>query len=144
MAGDRAELPQAGQVVRRDVPTCGPADRLGDVHQTTTAKGWKVCIVVDERGVVLGRLRGKAWVGDAAASVESVMENGPTTFRPDYPLEALVKRMRDRKVGSVLVTNPDGVLAGVLYRADAERHLQALQGKPLQASEPEAVSEHSA
>ena len=126
MEGERAKLPQAGQALRPDVPTCHPTDRLRDVHLHTQAGGWKVCIVVDESGVVLGRLRREAWDGDPSAPVESVMENGPTTFRPDYLLEALVKRMRDKKVGSVLVTNSDGVLLGILYRTDAEQRLQAV------------------
>lgn len=41
-------------------------------------------------------------------------------FVPIFFLESLVKRMHDRKVGSVIVTNSDGVLIGVVYRADAE------------------------
>jgi hypothetical protein len=35
----------------------------------------------------------------------------------------LVKRMHEKKVGSVIVTNPDGVLIGVLYRQEAEERL---------------------
>jgi predicted transcriptional regulator len=38
------------------------------------------------------------------ARVEEVMENGLTTFRPDNFLEALVNRMKKRKVGSVIIT----------------------------------------
>ena len=51
------------------------------------------------------------------------MENGPTTFRPDNFLEPLTKRMREKKVGSVIITNSDGVLIGILYRKDAEARL---------------------
>ena len=49
------------------------------------------------------------------------------TFRPDNFLASLVKRMRDRKAGSVLITNSDGVLIGVLYRQDAEARLNEVQ-----------------
>jgi CBS domain-containing protein len=52
------------------------------------------------------------------------MENGPTTFRPDNFLEPLIKRMHDKKVGSVIITNSDGVLIGLLYRKDGEERLQ--------------------
>ena len=55
------------------------------------------------------------------------MENGPTTFRPDNFLEPLVKRMREKKVGSVIITDSDGVLMRVLYRKDAEERLQKEQ-----------------
>ena len=51
------------------------------------------------------------------------MENGPTTFRPDNFLEPLTKRMREKKVGSVIITNSDGMLIGLLYRKDAEERL---------------------
>jgi len=55
--------------------------------------------------------------------VEEVMENGPTTFRPDNFLRPLVKRMQEKKVGSVIITNSDGVLIGILYRKDEEDRL---------------------
>lgn len=34
-----------------------------------------------------------------------------------------VQRLQDRRVGSVVITNSDGVLIGVLYRKDAEARL---------------------
>jgi predicted transcriptional regulator len=123
MEGERARLAQAGQVIRRDVLTCGLNDRLRDVQEHARADGWNVCIVVDHNRVVLGRLRRETWDGDPEASVESVMENGPSTVRPDSLLEPLVKRMQERKVGSTLVANSDGVLLGLLNRADAEAFL---------------------
>ncbi len=52
------------------------------------------------------------------------MENGPTTFRPDNFLEPLIKRMQEKKVGSVILTNSDGVLLGLLVRKDGEARLQ--------------------
>ncbi len=120
MEGEFAAILKAGDVVRDEVPTCTLTDRVGEVYQRCQAAGWKVCIVVNERNVVLGRLRGEAWKAEPGTRVEEIMENGPTTFRPDSFLEPLVKRMYDRKVGSVIVTNSDGVLIGLLYRADAE------------------------
>jgi predicted transcriptional regulator len=62
--------------------------------------------------------------GAHVVTVESVMENGPTTFRPDYLLDTLIKRMQQCKVGSVIVTNSDGVLMGMVYRGDAEDYLK--------------------
>jgi predicted transcriptional regulator len=72
-------------------------------------------------------LRKEAWTADPEAAVEDVMENGPSTFRPDVFLETLVKRMQAKKVGSTVITNSDGVLIGVLYRKDAEQRLQQVQ-----------------
>ena len=123
MEGEFAAILKADDVVRRDVPTCHLTDRVGEVYQRCQAAGWKVCIVVNEANVVLGRVRGDAWKADPETPVEEVMENGPTTFRPDNFLEPLVKRMYDKKVGSVIITNSDGVLIGVLYRKDGQERL---------------------
>ena len=110
-------------VVRRDVPTCRLKDRVGEVYRHCQDIGWKVCLVVTESNVVLGRLRREAWAANPQTPVEEVMENGPTTFRPDNFLEPLVQRMQEKKVGSVIVTNSDGVLLGILFRKDAEEQL---------------------
>jgi CBS domain-containing protein len=123
MAGKFAEIPKAGDIVRQDVPTCKLTDRLGEVYERCQAFGWKVCVVVNELNVVLGRLRGEAWKADPQTPIEEVMENGPSTFRPDVFLKTLVKRMLNKKVGSVIITNSDGVLIGILYRKDAEERL---------------------
>ena len=123
MAGKFADIPKADDVVRRDIPTCQLTDRLGEVYERCQALGWQVCLVVNELNVVLGRLRGEAWKADPQTPVEEVMENGPSTFRPDVFLETLVKRMLNKKVGSVIITNSDGVLIGILYRKDADERL---------------------
>ena len=89
--------------------------------------------MVNELNVVLGRLQGEAWKAELQTPVEEVIEKGPSTFRPDVFLETLVKRMREKKVGSVIITNSDGVLIGILYRKDAEERL----------SQGQQVSEHA-
>ncbi|HEY3095269.1 MAG TPA: CBS domain-containing protein [Acidimicrobiia bacterium] len=121
--GPGAQTLRAGTVARRDVPTCKPGDRVTDAAATARAAGAGVCMVVNDEGVVLGRLRGDALLEDPAATVEEVMEEGPTTTRADDDLEALTARMRDRSVASIVVTDPDGRLIGVLYREDAEAAL---------------------
>lgn len=124
MEGHTTQVPKAGDIFRPDVATCHPDELLGEVRQRAQAAGQEVCLVLNEGRVVLGRLRRKAWDAAASATVESVMENGPATIRPDETLEALVKRMRDRKVDSIIVTNPDGVLMGLLYVEEAEAYLK--------------------
>src|SRR6266498_2538257 len=124
MEGEFASIPKAIDVVRREVPTCHLKDRVGEVYKRCQEVGWQVCLVVNEANIVLGRLRREAWQADPEAAVEQVMENGPTTFRPDNFLEPLVKRMNEKKVGSVIITNSDGVLLGLLVRKDGEERLQ--------------------
>lgn len=117
---------RALDVARRDVPTCRPGDRIGDIRAGLEAAGERGCIVTDDRGVVLGRLRGEALAPDPDATAVSVMEPGPTSVRADRELDSLVEVIARRKVGSILVTTPEGVLLGVLSRKDAEDHLARL------------------
>ncbi len=121
--GKLAAYPRAGTVARTDIPTCRLTDRLGDVRDKTLDADQNVCVVVNDDRIVLGRLRGDALRGDPGAIVESVMESGPTTTRPDEPLEAITERLKDARVASILVTTSDGRLVGILYRDDAERVL---------------------
>jgi len=124
--GTSADAPRAGHLASPDVPICQRTDRLGNVRDQVRARGWDQCIVVDEHRVVLGRVRGDAFDGDPDLTAEVVMEVGPATVRPSEPLDALTKRMRDRYVGSIVVSTSDGVLVGVLRREDAERRLDEL------------------
>lgn len=127
MAGKLASVPRAQDVARRDAPTCGLSEQVGAVRERVRAAGWDQCIVVNERGVVLGRLRQKEPRADPAARVEAVMESGPTTIRPDTMLDAITTRLRERRVASIIVSTSDGRLVGILYREDAERRLASAQ-----------------
>jgi CBS domain-containing protein len=122
--GRDADKPTAGDVARRDAPTCTLTDRISEVRERTHAVGWTSCIVVNDRGVVLGRVQSKALDGDPDQPVEAVMEAGPVTERPSEPLEGLVQRMQQHRVGSVVITTPDGELIGVLRREDGEKRLE--------------------
>jgi rhodanese-related sulfurtransferase/CBS domain-containing protein len=121
--GKNADTPTAGDVARRDVPTCTLTDRLGEVRERIGASGWTSCIVVNDRNVVLGRVRSKDLDGDPDQSIAAVMEAGPVTERPSEPLEALVQRMQEKRVSSVIVSRPDGQLIGVLRREDGAQRL---------------------
>ena len=121
--GTLVEVLRAGDAVQRDVPTCRPTERLGAVRERVQAAGQKVCIVTNEEGIVLGRLRDEAFNADPGASIESVMEAGPTTIRPDLLLEEITEHLQERRVGSIVVTTSVGRLIGILYRSDAERKL---------------------
>lgn len=123
MEGDFVTIPKAGDVIRQGVPTCQLTERVDEVYQRCQAAGWNVCLVVNESNIVLGRLQGEAWEATADTPVQDIMENGPTTFRPDNFLEPLIKRMHEKKTGSVIITNSDGALIGMLYRKDADVYL---------------------
>ena len=126
--GTMAGQPRAGDIAQRGIPTCSLTDRLGNAHDRAQDADQNVCIVVDDHGVVLGRLRGDALRENPGATVESVMEDGPTTIRADASLHEITERLRKRRVGSILVTDPEGRLLGILYRKDAEQRLQEAAG----------------
>ena len=126
--GPDAATPRASDVADRDAPTCAPHDRLGDVRDRLQAAGEKRCIVVSDQRVVLGRVCGEAFDGDAEQMVEAVMEAGPTTVRLSEPLDKLIERMQKRKTSSIIVTTAAGVLVGVLRREDGERRLAERKG----------------
>ncbi len=121
--GRDAAIPRAGDVARRDVPTCGLNDRVGEVRERVRAAGWDACLVVNAERVVLGRLRGRALAADPETPVEQVMEAGPTTIRPDTRLADIAERLRAKDVEAIVVTTSDGRLVGLLERADAEHQL---------------------
>jgi CBS domain-containing protein len=109
--------------MRDDVVTCGLDDHVADVRARVERSPHGFALVVSRTGVLLGRLRRSALDAAADARAADVMEAGPSTVRLDSELESLVERMRKRDMGYAIVTAPDGVLAGVLRRADAEARL---------------------
>ncbi len=121
MEGELASVPTVSDVVRRDVPTCTPEDKVGEARGRVRGTGWDRCVVVNGEQVVLGLLREKDLTSDPTATAEEVMRPGPTTVRPDTLVGKMVERMQKRGTASVLVTTPDGALVGLLYREEAER-----------------------
>ncbi len=115
---------RARDAVSTETVTCRLQDTVGHVNERLKSAGQRQCIVTSDEGVVLGRLRGRALEGDPDASVEAVMESGPSTIRPDVSLAEFSEHMRARNVGSALVTTSTGQLIGILYRTDAEEKLR--------------------
>jgi CBS domain-containing protein len=126
--GAEATTLRAGEVARSDVPTCWPGERVDQAAGRARRVGWDSCIVVNAQHVVVGRLRRDAFDAAGEATVEQVMEQGPTTIRASEELVGLVQRMRNRNVPSIVVTDPDGRLLGILQRTDAELALAGAGG----------------
>ena len=109
----------AGQVLSPAPATCGPDAMAGDVRQILRSAPF--CVVVNERGVVLGRVRPKDLPEEDDVRVGNFMQLGPATVQRREELTGLVERMRDKGVTTILVTSPKGELLGYVDRADAER-----------------------
>ncbi len=115
--GEGASVPVAGDLAG-SVPTCLPHEALGAVR-TRLGADVPLCAVVNEAGVVVGRLRRSHIESEGDGTVEGMMEPGPTTFRASEPLADLVGRMERAGVRRILVTTPEGRLIGMLDREEA-------------------------
>jgi hypothetical protein len=60
-------------------------------------------------------------IADPQTPAEEVMEEGPTSYRPNKSLDAIHEYMRKNERDDVLITTTNGQLIGILYRQDAER-----------------------
>lgn len=119
--GTLSAYPRAGDVARKDVPTCRLDERLGDVKERVREAGWKVCVVVNEERVVFGLFRSKELEKDDELRVEQAMRPGPSTFRPHVLANEMAEYMNRHDLESSPITTSDGRLVGILLREDAER-----------------------
>lgn len=87
--GERAEVPRVGRSARSDVPICRLEEPVSVVAERVRAAGWDTCIVVNDGGIVLGRLFKSELSGDVSTAVEDAMRSGPSTFRPNVTVEEM-------------------------------------------------------
>jgi Mg/Co/Ni transporter MgtE len=137
--GRNASRPRAGEVARRDVPTCRLDESIGEVRARVRAAGWDACVVVNDERVVLGLLRAKELRRGQDESIERVMRPGPSTFRPHVPIEELAHHMIHHDLPTSPVTTSDGRLVGLLRREDAAR--VALEQTRAQQADPKAADD---
>jgi CBS domain-containing protein len=128
LEGAEGSETRAGAHVRTDVPNCRPEDRLAAICERLEGSGWDTCFVLDERGVVLGRIGRRAIRGREDVSAEEAMTLGPSTIRPSARLEAVAERMQRQALTNLPVTTADGRLVGVLTLRDAEEALRSRGG----------------
>jgi hypothetical protein len=109
-----------GAIAHRDTPTCRPDQRLGDLH----VQG-DLCVVVNEAGVVLGDLRGKALRSDPGTLAADVMNPAPSTYRPDTSVHEMAHQLLESGAQRVLVSDCEGRLIGWISREEVEKALDA-------------------
>lgn len=120
--GHKAAEPNIGKLAHTDVPTCGPGDLVGDVRERVRTAELRHCFVVNEHGVVLGRLHWSDLADiDDGIPVEEVMRPGPSTFRAHVPARQMLDLMQQKGIRTAPVTRPDGTLIGLVRRQDLER-----------------------
>jgi CBS domain-containing protein len=117
--GTVTKVPPIQQLARTDVPTCRLVETIRDVRARLGS--WTTCFVLNEAGIVLGRLYTKELEGDPEARAGDVMRPGPSTFRPNVSVVQMLEYMNENQLDTAPVTRPDGTFVGLLLRADAER-----------------------
>lgn len=120
--GSGPHYAMAGEVATiDDVHTCALGSTIADASRAMQQGRDTFCLVLNDEGLVLGRLRKKHLDEGSEAAVETVMETGPTTVRPDESAKGLLERMHKRSVEGVVVTTKRGVFLGVARREDLRR-----------------------
>jgi rhodanese-related sulfurtransferase len=122
--GSKASEPTATDVLRTDVATCRPGDKLPTVAERVKDSPFGFALVTRDDGTLLGRVPAAALDQPAEDGAAEAMSLGPSTVRADSELEPLVERLTGKDLRFAIVTTPDGRLLGVVRRGDAERALQ--------------------
>jgi CBS domain-containing protein len=112
--------PRVADLLRDDVATADLDERIAHVRPRADASPYGFALVTGRGGVLLGRLRRAALQGDPAATAEEVMEPGPSTIRPDTAPAALARRLREHEFTTAVVTDPDGILLGIVRLVDLD------------------------
>jgi Mg/Co/Ni transporter MgtE len=110
------------------VPTCLPDEPIGQVRERVRDAGWDACVVVNEERIVFGILRDRDLDQGTDEPVERLMRPGPSTFRPNVPIEEMAGYMTEHDLLSSPITSSDGRLIGLLRKDDAVRVALELHG----------------
>lgn len=119
MEGTQAEHPTALTFLREDVATCALEDPPDEVALRIDSTPYGFALALSPERVVLGRVR-RSRLADAGASVEALLEPGPSTIRPHTTIEELRDRLARSEVRTLIVTDPEGKLLGVVRRNDVD------------------------
>lgn len=117
--GSDAGRTTALTLIREDVATCALDDSVDEVARRIDASPYGFALVLSPGRVLLGRVR-RSRLSDPGTSVEALVEPGPSTIRPHTPIEDLAARLAGSEVHTLIVTDPDGQLLGVVRRHDVD------------------------
>jgi CBS-domain-containing membrane protein len=106
-------------LIRQDVAICGLEDSAEEVARRIDASLYRFALVLSPGRIVLGRVR-RSGLTDAGASVLALLEPGPSTIRPHTPIQDLVARLTRSEIRTLIVTDPEGKLLGIVRRGDVD------------------------
>src|SRR5262249_27756668 len=96
-------------MIHKKVPTCLLRQRLEDV-KSRRRPNHDLCVVVNDRNIVMGVIQGDTWDATPQARVADVMQPGPRTLRPDMDPKDAQRILRNYDASSAIVTSSDGEL----------------------------------
>jgi rhodanese-related sulfurtransferase len=111
--GTQAKKARIRHMIHKDVPTCSLRERLEDV-KSRRRPNQDLCVVVNDRNIVLGVIQGETWDANPLSRVVDVMQPGPRTIRPDLDPKDAQKILRNYDAPSAIVTTSDGELLGII------------------------------
>ena len=118
----------AGSPVIADALTLDPPTTTVDATVDAARAGLEGAsqsIVVNAHGVVLGVMRKESWDQPGHTLVGDAMRLGPATIRPGDDLVRMATRLTERGVESIIVSDAEGRLIGVLH---ADRANEVVSG----------------
>jgi len=124
--GTLAGEPTIAPAVRPDVPRFGLEDRVGPILDTLRAGGWELAAIVNQAGILLGRVRAQDITNpDATASCSTgCTSDASRCVQPDVGAVGASSVMVERP-SVAFVTDPEGRLRGLVTRRDIARALRA-------------------
>src|SRR5215467_2092948 len=111
--GTQAKKIRIRQMIHKAVPTCGLRERLEDV-KSRRRPNQDLCIVVNDRNIVMGVIQGETWDANPQARVVDVMQPGPRTLRPDLEPKDAQKMLKNYDASAAIITTSDGELLGII------------------------------
>jgi rhodanese-related sulfurtransferase len=111
--GTQAKKMRLRQMIHKDVPICSLRERLEDVR-SRRRPNQDLCVVVNDRNIVLGVIQGETWDANPQSRVGDVMQPGPRTLRPDLDPKDAQKLLRNYDASVAIVTTSDGELLGII------------------------------
>lgn len=124
--GAEAARPRLKQYLKTNVQTCLLRDRMQDVQNRRGTSD--VCIVLNDRNIVMGIIQGDAWNANPLSRASDTMDPGPRTFRPNGDPKEIVKELRKEERDNAIVTTSDGELIGILrVQKKSQKHPKSQQ-----------------
>jgi len=111
--GTEARKVRIRQMIHKDVPTCSLRERLEDV-KSRRRPNQDLCVVVNDRNIVMGVIQGETWDANSQARVVDVMQPGPRTLRPDLEPKDAQKMLKNYAAPAAIITTSDGELLGII------------------------------